>query len=198
MATQSISYGSGGKQSPLTTYQATLGLAKSRDRHSANNGEDEKDCQSRIAVEDGEHQPHLLKRFHSAFSLFLRDELGGGVYSAVTFPAGKLCMHSCSWGQRLPLAVSPTSRTADARHVPISRAIDKRPLTTYQAAAAQRDARPGRIRRALLIAAAIAATIPAAQMVEHVARKTSATVELAERCRGIPACNPLEMVARHD
>lgn len=222
MAIQTDSNWSGTKpRAQLTTYHAAaqrdarpgrgtevipidLGSPQSPDRHRANNGEGEKHCQSRIAVDDCQHEPCLLKEFHSAFPSCLRDELGGGVSSAAALPAGKVCAHICPWAQRRPLAACPVDRNAALptticakrpsarRQTPIGKAPDK-PLTTYQAAAAQRDARPGRIRRMLLVAVTAASIQPAWQFADYVARKTVATVALAEMCRGIPACNPLEV-----
>ena len=73
-----------------------------------------------------------------------------------------------------------------------------RPIRTFQADTDQRDARPGRIRRMLLVAIIAAGIQPAWQFADYVARKTAATVQLAELCRGLPECNPLENAARHD
>lgn len=77
-------------------------------------------------------------------------------------------------------------------------AVSAAPITTFQARAAQREAVPGRIRRGILIVALLAAIVPAVQFGEHVARKTAATVALAEKCRGIPECNPLQKARSHD
>ena len=74
----------------------------------------------------------------------------------------------------------------------------ERPIRTFQARANRLDARPGRIHRMLLVAAIAVGIQPAWQFAEYVARKTAATVQLAELCRGLPECNPLENAARHD
>ena len=73
-----------------------------------------------------------------------------------------------------------------------------KPIRTFQAAAEQRDARPGRIRRMLLVAAIATSIQPGWQFADHVAHKTAATVELAELCRGMLECNPLKKAASHE
>lgn len=84
-----------------------LGLAETPDRKGRKQDDCEEHGQFGIAVEYGQHQPHLRKRFHSAFPFPERDELGDSASNTGTRPAGKLCMHICSRVQRFPLAVFP-------------------------------------------------------------------------------------------
>lgn len=77
----------------------------------------QEDGETRVVVDDSQHAPRLLIEFHSAFPSLMRDELGDGVSSAATLPAGDLCKHTCLQVIRFPLAVPPPAQLANAMAV---------------------------------------------------------------------------------
>jgi hypothetical protein len=77
----------------------------------------QEDGETRVVVDDSQHAPSLLTEFHSAFPSLMRDELGDGVSSAATLPAGDLCKHTCPRVIRFPLAAPPPAQLANAMAV---------------------------------------------------------------------------------
>lgn len=74
----------------------------------------QKDGETRVVVDDGQHAPSLLHEFHSAFPSLMRDELDGGVESTVTLPAGNMCKQTCPRVIQFPLAVPPPTQLGNA------------------------------------------------------------------------------------
>ncbi len=96
---------------------SALNLTKAVDGKSSQHTHCEKGSKPRVAIDDRQHAPSLLREFHSAFPFLMRDELGDGVSSAATLPAGQLCNHTCPRVIRFPLAVPPPAQLADAMSV---------------------------------------------------------------------------------
>jgi len=92
-------------------------LAKAVDGVSSQQAHCQKDGETGVVVDDGQHTPSLLHEFHSAVPSFMRDELDGGVGSTDFLPADKSCKQTCPRVIRFPLAVPPPARLAEAMSV---------------------------------------------------------------------------------
>ncbi|SMX27264.1 hypothetical protein TRP8649_01367 [Pelagimonas phthalicica] len=68
----------------------------------------QENCQARVAVEGGDHNPNFLQRFHSVFfRLQRRDDRAVGAGYTAAHPAGELCEHDSPRALFFPLAVPP-------------------------------------------------------------------------------------------